>query len=190
MGTHPTYLANLCLFLLSLDCSNRRLALKLAQIHLCLDATLNSQTEKLSFGPLEMLSATDIRQWLSQAHQFGIDDAQYQRGILMLEHLLAVLTPQETFLLPNYPNPFNPETWIPYQLAAPADVVVQIYTVNGVLVRTLALGHRSAGIYQEKSHAAYWDGKNEQGETVSSGVYFYTLKVGDFSATKKMLIRK
>ena len=135
-------------------------------------------------------SAADIRQWLSQAHQFDLDDARYQRGILVLEHLLAVLMPQETVLLPNYPNPFNPETWIPYQLAAPANVVVQIYAVDGVLVRTLALGHQPAGSYQNKSHAAYWDGKNEQGESVASGVYFYTLKAGDFSATKKMLIRK
>ena len=139
---------------------------------------------------LEMLSATNIRQWLSQAHQLDINDAQYQRGILMLEHLLAVLAPKETALLPNYPNPFNPETWIPYQIAAPADVVVQIYTINGALVKTLALGHQSAGVYQDKSRAAYWDGTNELGETVSSGVYFYTLKADDFSATQKMLIRK
>ena len=139
---------------------------------------------------LETLSTTDLRRWLSQAHQLGTGDVRYQRGILVLEHLLAVSTPQETVLLPNYPNPFNPETWIPYQLAASADVTVQIYTVNGVLVRTLALRNQPAGIYQNKSRAAYWDGKNEQGEAVSSGIYFYTLKAGDFFATKKMLIRK
>ena len=102
-------------------------------------------------------------------------------------NLIALI---ETSLLPNYPNPFNPETWIPYQLAKPADVSVSIYAADGKLVRTLALGRISAGVYQSKSRAAYWDGKNTQGEPVASGVYFYTLKAGDFSATRKMLIQK
>ena len=90
----------------------------------------------------------------------------------------------------NYPNPFNPETWIPYQLAEPADVTLRIYATNGTLVRTLALGHQSEGLYQSRSHAAYWDGKNEVGEPLASGLYFYTLTAGDFSSTRKMLIRK
>ena len=98
--------------------------------------------------------------------------------------------PTETSLLPNYPNPFNPETWIPYQLAKPADVNVSIYATDGKLVRTLTLGHKQAGIYHDKAHAAYWDGKNKQGEPVASGIYFYTLKAGDFTATQKMLIQK
>ena len=98
--------------------------------------------------------------------------------------------PAETSLLPNYPNPFNPETWIPYQLAKPVDVSVSIYAADGKLVRTLILGHKQAGIYQSKSRAAYWDGRNQQGEPVASGIYFYTLTAGDFTATKKMLIRK
>ena len=93
-------------------------------------------------------------------------------------------------LLPNYPNPFNPETWIPYQLAKPADVNIAIYAVDGQLVRTLKLGHQPIGIYESRSRAAYWDGKNELGEPVASGVYFYTLTAGDFSATRKMLIMK
>ena len=96
----------------------------------------------------------------------------------------------ETSLLPNYPNPFNPETWIPYQLSQPADVSVSIYAADGKLVRRLALGRMPAGIYHGKSRAAYWDGKNAQGEPVASGLYFYTLKAGEFSATRKMLIRK
>ena len=100
------------------------------------------------------------------------------------------LLPAETSLLPNYPNPFNPETWIPYQLAKPADVSVSIYAADGKLVRTLALGHKQAGTYHDKSRAVYWNGKNGQGEPVASGIYFYTLRAGDFSATKRMLIRK
>ena len=93
-------------------------------------------------------------------------------------------------LLANYPNPFNPETWIPYQLSASADVSVSIYAVDGRLVRRLDLGHQVAGVYRSRSRAAYWDGRNEFGERVASGLYFYTLTAGDFTATRKMLIRK
>ncbi len=103
---------------------------------------------------------------------------------------LHVVIPTETVLLSNYPNPFNPETWIPYQLSGSADVSVSIYSVNGHLVRRLELGHQLAGVYQRRSRAAYWDGRNEFGERVASGLYFYTLTAGDFTATRKMLIRK
>ncbi len=136
------------------------------------------------------LTRGDVQQWLSQAQQLNLTDATSQRGILFLQQLLTALTPKETALLPNYPNPFNPETWIPYQLAKPVDVTVTIYTVDGTVVRTLALGYQPVGIYQGKSRAAYWDGRNAQGEPVASGVYFYTLKAGNFTATRKMLIRK
>ena len=105
-------------------------------------------------------------------------------------HLATVEPPIETTLLPNYPNPFNPETWIPYQLATPADVTVRIYSVNGSLIRRLALGYQTAGMYRGRSRAAYWDGKNEVGESVVSGIYFYTLTAGNFRATRKMLIQK
>ena len=114
----------------------------------------------------------------------------FRRGIANLERLLASFLPEETALLHNYPNPFNPETWIPYQLAEAADVILHIYTANGALVRVLDLGHQSAGIYRYRSRAAYWDGRNEVGEPVASGIYFYTLTTGDFTATRKMLIRK
>ena len=97
---------------------------------------------------------------------------------------------QPTALLENYPNPFNPETWIPYQLSAAAEVTVTIHSSDGKLVRTLELGQVPAGVYSEKDRAAYWDGQNEQGEPVASGVYFYTLTAGEFSATRKMVIRK
>ena len=98
--------------------------------------------------------------------------------------------PEETVMLPNYPNPFNPETWIPYRLAAPAEVTLTIYSADGTLVRTLALGHQATGVYQSKSRAAYWDGRNNLGEHVASGLYFYTFTAGDFNATGKMLILK
>ena len=104
--------------------------------------------------------------------------------------VLQMETPRETTLLANYPNPFNPETWIPYELSKPAEVTLHIYAVNGMLVRTLTLGHQPAGTYHSKSRAAYWNGKNELGEAVASGVYFYTLSAGDFTATQKMFIRR
>ena len=132
----------------------------------------------------------EVEQWLAQAQQLNLTDATSQRGIRIPEQLLLSLTPKETALLANYPNPFNPETWIPYELANPADVSVRIYSVGGTLVRTLSLGHKAVGTYQNRSRAAYWDGKNEVGEPVTSGVYFYTLTAENFTATRKMLIRK
>ena len=98
--------------------------------------------------------------------------------------------PVSTVLLANYPNPSNPETWIPYQLAKPSDVSLTIYNVRGVVVRKLTLGHQQAGIYHSRSRAAYWDGKNVFGESVASGVYFYVFKAGKYTALRKMLIRK
>ena len=138
----------------------------------------------------ETLTAADVHQWLSQTQLLDLRDATTQRGVRYLAQLLRVLTPKETVLLPNYPNPFNPETWIPYQLAKPADVTLTIYAGTGEVVRRLVLGHQAAGLYQSRSRAAYWDGRNALGEPVASGIYFYTLTVGDFTATRKMLILK
>ena len=135
-------------------------------------------------------SREKVEQWLTQAHRLRLTDTRSQRGVFLLERLFAALAPKETALLANYPNPFNPETWIPYQLAKPTAVTLTIYAVDGSVVRTLDVGHQAAGIYQGKNRAAYWDGKNAQGERVASGLYFYTLSAGDFTATRKMLIRK
>ena len=148
-------------------------------------AAPSSHTQALS-----ILTAIDVKRWLSQAQQLNFIDATSLQGIRFLEQLLAALTPKETVLLANYPNPFNPETWIPYQLAAPADVSISIYTADGKLVQILALGHQAIGIYESRSRAVYWDGKNQLGEPVASGIYFYTLTADDFTATRKMVIRK
>ena len=131
-----------------------------------------------------------VQVWITQARTEDDGSIAFRQGIANLQRLLASLLPEKTALLPNYPNPFNPETWIPYHLAEAADVTVHIYAAGGTLVRTLVLGHQSAGIYQSRSRAAYWDGKNELGESVASGVYFYTLTAGNFTATRKMLIMK
>ena len=138
----------------------------------------------------ELPSRASVQQWLKQAQQLNLTNPTFQRGILFLEYLLAGLTPKETVLLPNYPNPFNPETWIPYQLAQSTDITISIYSVDGTVVRTLNLGYRPSGIYQDRTRAAYWDGKNEVGEPAASGMYFYTLTAGNFKSTRKMLILK
>ena len=135
-------------------------------------------------------TAASLQRWIAASKRRNTGDAIFQRGIAVLETLLADLLPKETALLANYPNPFNPETWIPYQLVKPAEVTLHIYSVKGELVRTLALGHQPIGIYHSKSRAAYWDGRNAHGEHVASGIYFYTLSAGDFNATRKLLIRK
>ena len=113
-----------------------------------------------------------------------------QHTLAYLQRLLEVVTPEKTRLLANYPNPFNPETWIPYQLATDSNVQITIYDAAGSMVRTLMLGHQAEGYYTNRSRAAYWDGRNAIGERVASGVYFYTLTTDTFSATRKMLILK
>ena len=142
--------------------------------------------------------ASDLQEWIRQAKNYdlqidsdGFRPSTIKKGIAVLEQLLSSLdVPTETRLLTNYPNPFNPETWIPYQLSELAEVTLRIYTMNGALVRTLELGHQPAGMYQTRNRAIYWNGQNELGEDVASGIYFYTLSAGDFKATRKMLIRK
>ena len=133
---------------------------------------------------------TDIQNWLEQAKQLNASDGIYQRGIQFLEQLLLATKPEKTVLLPNYPNPFNPETWIPYQLSKSSVVKIEIYSSDGQSIRTLDIGEKTAGLYQSKGMAAYWNGKNEIGEPVASGVYYYTLTAGQYTATRKMLIRK
>ena len=131
-----------------------------------------------------------IQTWISQAMLQHDGSTVYREAIANLQKLLTTYYPEKTKLLHNYPNPFNPETWIPYQLSEAADVNVTIYAANGRIVRTLVLGHQEVGSYKSRSRAAYWDGKSSSGESVASGIYFYTLSAGDFTATHKMQILK
>ena len=139
---------------------------------------------------LAPVTADDVEGWLNQARQLRLTDPAYLRGIAVLEQLLVVLTPKATALLPNYPNPFNPETWIPYHLANAADVTLTVYDIQGAVVRRLGLGYQAAGYYADRSKAAYWDGYNESGESVASGIYFYQLRAGDYTALRRMVIVK
>ncbi|MYF57412.1 T9SS type A sorting domain-containing protein [Candidatus Poribacteria bacterium] len=169
------------------------------------DGKINNEDTLLVLAALEAQATADapiatsktetLQRYIDAAKQLNRTNVDFQNGIVVLDHLLATwheseAVPEITVLLPNYPNPFNPETWIPYQLATSSDVSIAIYATDGKLIRTLDLGHRAIGIYQHRSRAAYWDGKNAQGEVVASGVYFYTFTAGKYTATRKMLIRK
>ena len=112
------------------------------------------------------------------------------RILIYLQQLIATARPEKTQLLANYPNPFNPETWIPYELADATQVKITIYNAQGVVIRTLQLGQQSAGYYTDRDRAAYWDGRNALGEQVASGIYFYQLETDEMSALRKMVILK
>ena len=122
--------------------------------------------------------------------RYTVTAEDVKRHRIQLSALIVQEIPTKTQLLPNYPNPFNPETWIPYHLTSDAEVQLTIYDTKGVSVRQLDLGHQVAGYYTNQTKAAYWDGRNENGESVASGVYFYQLQAGGVSATRKMVILK
>ena len=113
-----------------------------------------------------------------------------QGGSHALRVTLAWQAPQRTRLLTNYPNPFNPETWIPFELSAGSPVTVRIYDLGGRVMRRLDLGYRDAGYYTARADAAYWDGRNDVGERVASGVYFYELRAGAQQSLRRMVIHK
>ena len=160
-------------------------------------------TETWSSRPLTQMLANlnpkTVQRWIDLAYAANDGSIAFQLGITNLKHLLDTLVPDKTVLLANYPNPFNPETWIPYELADDSDVLLTIYDTKGALVRQFNLGHQMAGYYTNRHRAVYWDGKSEKGEWVASGIYFYHLQVnssrsdfraGDFSSMRKMVIRK
>jgi hypothetical protein len=140
---------------------------------------------------------TDENVEVGQTYYYYIEDISYNgerhrsynlRVTVDATGKLKVRTPSKFALLQNFPNPFNPETWIPYQLAKDASVMVRIYNLKGQPIRIVALGQQAAGTYLTKDKAIYWDGRDYIGEKVASGVYFYTLQAGDFKATKRMVI--
>ena len=135
-------------------------------------------------------TAEQVQNWLVQIKAANDGSPDFRRAIGILEALLRTVRPETTVLLANYPNPFNPETWIPYQLANASDVQITIYDTKGAIVRTLELGHQTAGYYTHKNRAAYWDGRNSLGGNVASGLYFYQLQADNISLTRKMVILK
>ena len=144
----------------------------------------------LGSSTLKSLDRTTLAAELNLLLAENDGSPKYRRAIAMLQSFLVALRPDKTRLLANYPNPFNPETWIPYQLAAAGDVAFVIYDARGAVVRRLAVGHQKAGYYVERNRAAYWDGRNAVGERVASGIYFYELRADNRSLLRKMLILK
>ncbi len=127
---------------------------------------------------------------VSGPFQRTVTTSDIRNAFLSLQLKVGDIQPQDTLLAQNFPNPFNPETWIPYQLSKATEVKISIYDVSGRLVRSLDLGWQPVGSYMTPSSAAYWDGKNAVGERVASGIYFYTLQTSDFAATRRMVILK
>ena len=153
-------------------------------------AAMGGIASLLDRATLESLDPDVIAAQLSILRSKSDGSLKYQRAIALLESMLVALRPVETLLLANYPNPFNPETWLPYHLADASDVVITIYDMRGTVVRRLELGHQREGYYTSRARAAYWDGRNHIGERVASGVYFYQLEADDMSLLRKMVILK
>ena len=125
----------------------------------------------------------------SQPVSFKVTPENLANAVLSVR-LDSIGQPEQNQLLQNYPNPFNPETWIPYQLSEDSPVSVSIYDTTGKLIRTLSLGFQSAGFYNSRGRAAYWDGRNELGERVASGIYFYQLTTPSFHQIRRLVILK
>ena len=131
-----------------------------------------------------------VADWLVDAHAVHDGSAGFQRGITFLENLLTINAPEKTALFPNYPNPFNPDTWIPYQLSQASSVTITIHDMLGNVVKRIELANQPKGVYQKPNRAAYWDGFNQAGEPVASGVYFVQLSIEGYQQTRRMVLLK
>ena len=151
---------------------------------------LSAETAGLDWKLLESIDPDRLRVQLEILRAANDGSLKYQQAIAFLQAVLVALHPNQTLLLANYPNPFNPETWIPYQLAQGSDVWITIYDMRGAIVRRLELGYRAEGYYRVRGRAAHWDGRNAVGERVASSIYFYQLETDNISLLRKMVILK
>ena len=151
---------------------------------------LSAESVGLDWALLERIDADRLRVQLEILRAENDGSLKYQQAIAFLQAVLVALHPNQTLLLANYPNPFNPETWIPYQLARGSNVWITIYDTRGALVRRLELGYRAEGYYRVRGRAAHWDGRNTVSERVASGLYFYQLETDNVSLLRKMVILK
>ena len=153
-------------------------------------ADLNRKSVVEAGDRLKVALYDDRGSIVSGPFQRTVTTMDIRNAFLSLQLNVGDVQPQDTLLAQNFPNPFNPETWIPYQLSKATEVKIDIYDISGHLVRSLNLGWQPLGSYMTPSSAAYWDGKNAVGERVASGIYFYTLQTSDFAATRRMVILK
>ena len=153
-------------------------------------ANLNRKSVVEAGDKLKVALYDDTNRIVSGPFQRTVTTSDIRNAFLSLQLRVGDVQPQDTLLAQNFPNPFNPETWIPYQLSESTEVKISIYDVSGRLVRSLDLGWQPTGSYMTPSSAAYWDGRNAVGERVASGIYFYTLQTSDFAATRRMVILK
>ena len=153
-------------------------------------ADLNRKSVVEAGDRLKVALYDDRGSIVSGPFQRTVTTMDIRNAFLSLQLNVGDVQPQDTLLAQNFPNPFNPETWIPYQLSKATEVKIDIYDISGHLVRSLDLGWQPVGAYMTPSSAAYWDGKNAVGERVASGIYFYTLQTSDFAATRRMVILK
>ena len=153
-------------------------------------ADLNRKSVVEAGDRLKVALYDDRGSIVSGPFQRTVTTMDIRNAFLSLQLNVGDVQPQDTLLAQNFPNPFNPETWIPYQLSKATEVKIDIYDISGHLVRSLDLGWKPLGAYMTPSSAAYWDGKNAVGERVASGIYFYTLQTSDFAATRRMVILK
>ena len=160
--------------------------------HLNQNAAAPSQLAFIKSIPSTAKEVIAAQRALTELEAIPNKTPRIQLAIELLRHYLSIAdrNVKETKLLPNYPNPFNPDTWIPYQLSEASTVNVKIYDVTGSLMRTINVGHKPGGYYITRERTVYWDGRNESGESVSSGVYFYTLITDDYTQTRRMVIVK
>ena len=160
--------------------------------HLSQNAAAPAQMDLIKSIPSTAKKVIAAQRALNELEAMPNKSHGVQIAIELLRHYLSIADQnvRETKLLPNYPNPFNPDTWIPYQLSEGSTVTVKIYDVTGSLVRTIEVGHKPVGYYLTRERAVHWDGRNEKGEPISSGVYFYTLNTDTYTQTRRMVIVK
>ena len=151
--------------------------------------TTNPETQAAPQLPSN-LHADILEKWLALARAADDGSETFRRGIAVLEHLLSEITPEQTALLSNYPNPFNPETWIPYQLSKASNVSITVYDALGRVVKRFDVGHKQAGTYRTTVRAAHWDGSNELGERVASGAYFVLFKAEGYQQIRRIVLLK
>ena len=131
-----------------------------------------------------------VGNWIHLAENVDDGSEDFSQGISILREILRSLKPEETALMTNYPNPFNPEIWMPYHLSQDSEVIIRIYDTTGKIIRTLNMGLESFRCYVGRDKSAHWDGRTDGRELVSLGSYLYQLKTGEYSATRKMVILK